>query len=195
MRAPVPSSSWLNRTSLGETALNSFTGTLTSPKLMAPLQIALGMDLVSHLSHDLPGVLVVALALVGRVAQDADARPLGEGHLDDEFRVDPRRLPGHRLRRRGVEGRRVAPEGVEEPEQPGELGLGEAGADPPGEAEPPIVLIDAEEEGPQPPPRPFPGQEAADDELLGAVVLDLQPVPGADAGFVERVEPLGHDTL
>jgi hypothetical protein len=28
---------------LGETALNSFTGTLTSPKLIAPLHMALGM--------------------------------------------------------------------------------------------------------------------------------------------------------
>src|SRR3954462_6815300 len=89
MRAPVPSSSWLNRTSLGETALNSFTGTLTSPKLIAPLQMALGMALVSHLSGDFRRVLVLPLAFVGRVTQDADARPLGEGHLDDELGLDP----------------------------------------------------------------------------------------------------------
>jgi hypothetical protein len=33
----------LKRTSFCDTALNSFTGTFTSPKLTDPLQIALGM--------------------------------------------------------------------------------------------------------------------------------------------------------
>src|SRR6266508_466445 len=129
MRAPVPSSSWLNRTSLGDTALNSFTGTLTSPKLIAPLQMALGIGLVSHLSHDLPRVLVVALALVGRVAEDPHPRPLGELHFDDQLRLDPDRLleAGDGL---GVERGRVTPQRVEEPEQPRQLGLGEPGADP-----------------------------------------------------------------
>src|SRR5205085_10416556 len=96
MRAPVPSSSWLKRTSLGDTALNSFTGTLTSPKLMAPLQIALGIGLVSHLSHDVSRVDVFALAFVGRMAQDPDARPLGELHLDDDLGLHPGGLFGHR---------------------------------------------------------------------------------------------------
>src|SRR5688500_8732078 len=89
MRAPVPSSSWLNRTSLGETALNSFTGTLTSPKLMAPLQMALGISLCSHFPHDFLRVHVGALALVGRMAQDAHVRPLSELHLDHELRLHP----------------------------------------------------------------------------------------------------------
>src|SRR4051812_37666528 len=106
MRAPVPSSSWLNRTSLGDTALNSFTGTLTSPKLMAPLQMALGIFLCSHsrrwhFPHDFPWVPVVALALVGRMAQDPDARPLGELDLHHDLRLYPDRLPGHRPRWRG----------------------------------------------------------------------------------------------
>src|SRR5690349_45672 len=140
MRAPVPSSSWLNRTSLGETALNSFTGTLTSPKLMAPLQIALGMGLASHLSRHVSRVLVVALTLVGRVAKDSHPRPLGEGHLDHDLRLDPDRLlePGHRV---GVERGRVAPERVEQPQEAGELGLGEPGADAAGETEPSIRVI------------------------------------------------------
>ena len=43
MRAPVSSSSWLNRTVFLLTALYSFTGTFTSPKLIAPLQIARAM--------------------------------------------------------------------------------------------------------------------------------------------------------
>ena len=42
MRAPSGSWSWLKRTSFLRTAVNSLTGTLTSPKLMAPLQIDLG---------------------------------------------------------------------------------------------------------------------------------------------------------
>src|SRR4051794_22592919 len=157
MRAPVPSSSWLNRTSFGETALNSFTGTLTSPKLMAPLQMALGMGLVSHFSFDFLRVLVLPLALVGRVAQDADARPFGEGHLDDDLRLDPDRLFHHRPGRRRVERRRVAPERLEQTEKPGQLRVRESGADPSGETERlsvvlfsivrfSIVLVDAEEE-------------------------------------------------
>src|SRR5581483_913773 len=40
IRAPVLLESWLKRTVLGEVALYSFTGTLTSPKLIAPDQIA-----------------------------------------------------------------------------------------------------------------------------------------------------------
>ena len=44
MRTPSLSWSWWKRTLLRETALYSFTGTLTSPKLMAPLQIDLGIS-------------------------------------------------------------------------------------------------------------------------------------------------------
>ena len=40
MRAPVLADSWWKRTVFGEVALYSLTGTLTSPKLIAPLQIA-----------------------------------------------------------------------------------------------------------------------------------------------------------
>jgi hypothetical protein len=39
---PSSSCSWWNRTVFRETAGYSFTGTLTSPKLIAPLQIARG---------------------------------------------------------------------------------------------------------------------------------------------------------
>jgi hypothetical protein len=41
----VLADSWWNRTDFGEVAEYSFTGTLTSPKLIAPLQIARGIDL------------------------------------------------------------------------------------------------------------------------------------------------------
>src|SRR5215210_3813451 len=43
MRAPVFFSSWLKCTLWSRTAENAFTGTLTSPKLIEPLQIALAM--------------------------------------------------------------------------------------------------------------------------------------------------------
>ena len=42
MRELVLSSSWLNRTSRDFVAETSFTGTVTSPKLIVPVQIALG---------------------------------------------------------------------------------------------------------------------------------------------------------
>ena len=43
MRAPVRESSWLKLTLLRDTAAYSLIGMLTSPKLMAPLQMALGI--------------------------------------------------------------------------------------------------------------------------------------------------------
>src|SRR5437660_5937255 len=43
MRAPSASCSWWQRTVFFDTALYSFTGTFTSPKLIEPLQIDLGM--------------------------------------------------------------------------------------------------------------------------------------------------------
>src|SRR5687768_11790815 len=43
MRAPVRLSSWLKLTFLRDTAAYSLIGMLTSPKLMAPLQMALGI--------------------------------------------------------------------------------------------------------------------------------------------------------
>src|SRR5947209_8420739 len=46
MRTPVLLESWWKRTVLGCVALNSFTGTLTSPKLIAPLQIARAMSVL-----------------------------------------------------------------------------------------------------------------------------------------------------
>src|ERR1051325_5113691 len=46
MRTPSLSWSWWKRTDLRDTALYSFTGTFTSPKLMAPLQIDLGICVI-----------------------------------------------------------------------------------------------------------------------------------------------------
>src|SRR5437868_11363977 len=117
MQALLLSSSWFTLKSLGDTALNSFTGTLTSPKLIAPLQMALGISLCSHFPHDFPRVFVVALAFVGRVAQDAHVRPLREVNLDHDLGLDPpglfRRLSG----RRGVERWRVRADWLEEADE------------------------------------------------------------------------------
>src|SRR3979490_1182874 len=43
IRAPSLSCSWWNRTSFWDVAVKSLIGTLTRPKLMAPLQMALGI--------------------------------------------------------------------------------------------------------------------------------------------------------
>src|SRR4051794_34158025 len=53
MRTLSSSCSWWKRTLLRDTALYSFTGTLTRPKLIAPLQIALAID--RYLSARGPG--------------------------------------------------------------------------------------------------------------------------------------------
>src|SRR5581483_9771976 len=55
MRAPVLSCNWWKCTSLCCTAEWSFTGTLTSPRLMEPDQIARAMS--GHFAIDLPGVV------------------------------------------------------------------------------------------------------------------------------------------
>src|SRR5262245_37525328 len=49
MRALSASCSWWKRTSLGEVAVTSLTGTLTSPKLTDPLQMDLGMYPFFHM--------------------------------------------------------------------------------------------------------------------------------------------------
>jgi len=46
IRTPVFAFSWLKRTVLRSTAVNSFTGTLTSPKLIAPVQMGRGTSVI-----------------------------------------------------------------------------------------------------------------------------------------------------
>src|SRR5438309_3787669 len=88
MRALVPASSWLKRTSFGDTAPTSFTGTLTSPKLIAPLQMGRGTATSLRLGSRF------SQPLEDRVAQRAILGPLGEldlAHEDglDEVEVGP----------------------------------------------------------------------------------------------------------
>ena len=77
MRAPVPSSSWLKLTSLLRVAVTMRTGTCTSPKLMAPVQIELGIG--SDFTYGVSG----------------SGRDRGSGAVALEPRQGP--LPGRRL--------------------------------------------------------------------------------------------------
>ena len=68
MRAPVPSSSWLKLTSLLFVAPTSFTGTWTRPKLIAPVQIELGIRSI--------------LRMAGRISVEVDGRELSLSNLE-----------------------------------------------------------------------------------------------------------------
>src|SRR5450432_4017772 len=72
IRVPVLADSWWKRTDFGEVAEYILTGTLTSPKLIAPLQIARGMGTLytparTAASHD------ARLALIGSSFSDPSA--------------------------------------------------------------------------------------------------------------------------
>src|ERR1051326_2886179 len=88
MRPPSRSCSMWKRTSLWRTAVTTFTGTFTRPKLIEPLQMALAAMISRLLPHDLVRVLVVAQPLEHGVAQAPVGRPLGELHLADRARRD-----------------------------------------------------------------------------------------------------------
>src|SRR6185503_572388 len=68
MRAPVPSSSWLKLTSLLLVAPTRRTGTCTRPKLIEPVQMALGIGLILDMAK---GVVV-----------EVDGRELTLSNLD-----------------------------------------------------------------------------------------------------------------
>src|SRR5438270_5376065 len=108
-RALDLASSWWKRTSLGDTALTSLTGTFTSPKLMAPPQMDLGIAPVSRALSLLllrsffpdngPGVLVFPQALERGLAESAVARPFTELDLADQLGLDERGVLEARDRR------------------------------------------------------------------------------------------------
>src|SRR5437763_7552536 len=113
IRVLVVASSWWKRTSFWETALNSLMGTLTSPKLMAPLQIERGIPPLFRrfFPHHLAGVLVLPQAFERGLAQRAVARPLVELDLGNQFGLD-----AHRVLQPGqvAERTRLPPPGVEQ---------------------------------------------------------------------------------
>src|SRR5438067_12079073 len=196
MRALVPSSSWLKRTSFGDTAENSFTGTFTSPKLMAPLQIARGMFLFSHwlrrLPHDVTCRLVLAQPLERRVAQHAVVGPFGELDLGDELWFDP---DCARNARRAHERRRVTAQRLEAAQQIVERLAGEAGADVAGVDQAVALVVAQQQRAEMVRPVARARAPSTDDELLAALVLDLEPGARPAPGLVRAVEPLGDDAL
>src|SRR5205809_7526713 len=84
MRPPSVSCSMWKRTSLWRTAVTTFTGTFTRPKLIEPLQMALAAMMSTLLPHDVMRVFVLAEALERGMAQAMVARPLRELDLADE---------------------------------------------------------------------------------------------------------------
>src|SRR3954464_11258950 len=92
MRAPLRLSIWLNDTVLRDTALKSFTGMLTSPKLIDPLQIALGIPKVYFRTSDDTTVRSPAGQFVPRgelqLAQDGGHVRLDRLHRDLESTGD-----------------------------------------------------------------------------------------------------------
>src|SRR3712207_5415343 len=81
MRWPVSPLSWWNRTVLRETAEYSFTGTFTSPKEIAPLQIDRGMG------HIVVPPARPAQRPHGELRQDATV-PASVSHLLDQLVVE-----------------------------------------------------------------------------------------------------------
>ncbi len=129
------------------------------------------------------------------MAQLVVSGPLAERDLADDGRLDPVRVAGHGVRQRVHERGGRALERREQPPQRVQLAFGEAGADRAdvGEA---ARLGDAHQQRPDPAgPATGTGPPAADHYLLITEVLDLEPVRRAAAGFVGRVEALGHDPL
>src|ERR671935_1544458 len=90
MRAPVPSSSWLNRTSFERTADTSFTGTVTRPKLMFPLQMVLGTRPTS-----LPPAGPYSVAGRGGSTHTSCRGPMSPQGISASSHVE---IEGHRLR-------------------------------------------------------------------------------------------------
>src|SRR6476659_10945817 len=103
MRAPVPSSSWLKLTSLLLVAPTSFTGTWTSPKLIAPVQIELGIG--SHSTYGGPER--------GRAHQRRRRRPRAVALQPRQAALPRRRVP------QGRRGRLLPPDRTGDAPAPG----------------------------------------------------------------------------
>src|SRR5215218_9430137 len=148
------------------------------------------------LAYCLPRVLVRPESLVHGCPQGAGGRPLAEGDLGDELRLHEDGL----LRWLAALERAVVPaQRLEDPGEPVELCVAEAGADAPGVAEPSsfaAFLVVTDEEGAERSrAAALPREPAADDELLAAEVLHLQPGACPAPGQVAAVKPLGDEPL
>src|SRR5215210_563785 len=149
-------------------------------------RVSLLLDRSSLLAHDLARGLVEAHAEEGGMAQTAVGRPFHECDLCHELRLDPRRGAGNALL--GLERRRLAHEWREPLGELAQRRAREARAHLAGVAEAVAVEV-ADEQRAEIGARPARRGEAADDELLRAGALELQPVPRA-GGDVRRAAAL-----
>src|SRR5215208_2281987 len=122
------------------------------------------------------------------------ARPRRELDLADQ--VGLHELGSLRRPRLALEGRAGALALREQPAEPVELLVVEAGADATRVAQRALVVVVADEDRADPVAPPALAREpAADHELLAGEVLDLDPARAAAARLVRPVEPLGDDAL
>src|SRR4051812_49738229 len=143
-------------------------------------------------AHHPPRGVIVAQARETRVAQPPGAGPLGEADLGDELGLDPRHvaLPD----RAGVGERRVvAAQRAQAGAEVAQRLAVEAGTDLAGVAQGAVVVV-AEQERAQLGPRAARRGEAADDELLALLALELEPVARAAVG-VGAAGALGDEPL
>src|SRR5918998_6527744 len=172
---------------------------LTSPKLIAPLQMALGIQpnllrarTLPFLAHAFLRVLVGPQALEGRRAHRSAPRPLAELHARHQARLDE---DGPLGRLAAAEGRVRTAERLELALHLGERRFREARAHLAG-VEQLAVLVDARHDRSERlGPAALAWRPAADHHVLLADVLHLHPAGRAAAGLVGGVEPLRDDPL
>src|SRR3954447_3938756 len=144
------------------------------------------------LAHDLARWLVVAQPEEPGVPQPAGGRPLAEAELGHEFGAHP--LRGRLADAGGVgERRRVLAQRAQALAERAQRLLVEAGADLAGVAQAVAVVV-AEQQRPEVGTGALGRGEAADDQLLALLALELEPVLGALVG-VRAVGALGDQAL
>src|ERR1700722_7430449 len=137
-------------------------------------------------------VLVPSRALKPRMAKLPCVGPLAERHLPDEPRLDPVHTgPRHSApNERGL----YAFQAGQRAGETGQGGIIEASADLSGIGEFAALVVVSEQKGAESGPRSLGVGEAADDELLVGLALELQPVPRT-AGPVGGVPALDHQAF
>src|SRR5580704_17325978 len=153
---------------------------------------SLSGGVLRRLPDDIAGVLVVPQALEPGVAQFPVRRPFAEAHLGDQAGLDPvhtgPRQPA------AVERGMVLLQVGQRRMQVVQSSLAESGAALAGVDELVTGVVVAQQQRAEPGTGALRVGEAADDEFLAALALELQPVP-APASVVGRVGALGDDAL
>ena len=149
-------------------------------------------QVVRDVGRRLPGRDVEPEPQPGRLPQQPLPGAGAVADLADQAGQDPVRA---RSARGGVEGADVRRGG---PQQPGEFrafGLAPAGAHAADVAQPSRGALSDQHRAGQAGEPPLAGLPAADQNVLGTHVADLDPGPGADARFVHRIQPLADQAL